>query len=566
MSALFDDLELHTHRVSAVTTPNGLEVPVEVNVDRAEELQALRASQPVLWYDTEFDHDQEVAGMDKEMSSLKHFDVFEERLESECTAEELQSAISTKWVKRPKGDGIKCRVCVRGFDQVVEDADDTFASTPSLTTLKLLLVLAITRDWFVLAGDVSTAFLHALLEEVVHVIPPREYYPQGGVLWKLKRAMYGLKQSPKAWQLHFASVTSKLGFRRLKSDANLYYHPELKVYLLCYVDDLLLFGKKEPCRHLFTELQKELLLREEGTLLPGETINFLGRTITRREDSVEISMSTSYVDKMLDEMDMKTCSPSNTPGTDALRKKMESEELLSEHDHKRYRRVVGQLLWLSSIRPDIQYSVKELSRGLTAPTSDHAAKLRTLLRYLSGTKLYVLTLRPKIKLHEKMTSLDIDTYVDSDWAGCVQTRKSTSGIAVYFCGALITTQSKTQQTVALSSGEAELYAIGLGTSESLFVKSILLETEIVPKVNIRIHTDSTAGKSMSTRFGTSKKTRHVQLRFLYVQELVLQGILQVKKVLGTSNPADVMTKYVSKETLLKHLGALGVSYPFGRMA
>ena len=77
---------------------------------------------------------------------------------------------------------------------------------------------------------------------------------------------------------------------------------------------------------------------------------------------------------------------------------------------------------------------------------------------------------------------------------------------------------------------------------------LLLETELAQKVNIRVYTDSTAGKSMSTRFGTSKKTRHVQLRFLYIQELVLQGVLQVKKVLGTSNPTDVMTKYVSKNT------------------
>ena len=64
VSAIFDDLELHTNRVSAATTPNGLEVPVEVNVDRSEELQALRASQPMWWYDTDFDHDQEVAGVD----------------------------------------------------------------------------------------------------------------------------------------------------------------------------------------------------------------------------------------------------------------------------------------------------------------------------------------------------------------------------------------------------------------------------------------------------------------------------------------------------------------------
>ena len=104
---------------------------------------------------------------------------------------------------------------------MIEDPDDTFASTPSLATLKLLLTLACTYNWFVLAGDVSTAFLHALLNDDVFVIPPGEFYPNGGVLWKLRRAMYGLKQSPKAWQLHFASVMADLGFKRLKSDANL---------------------------------------------------------------------------------------------------------------------------------------------------------------------------------------------------------------------------------------------------------------------------------------------------------------------------------------------------------
>ena len=138
---------------------------------------------------------------------------------------------------------------------MIEDPDDTFASTPSLATLKLLLTLACTYNWFILAGDVSTAFLHALLNDDVFVIPPGEFYPHGGVLWKLRRAMYGLKQSPKAWQLHFASVMADLGFKRLKSDANLYFHPEYKVYLLCYVDDVLLFGAQAPCEHLFAKLQ-----------------------------------------------------------------------------------------------------------------------------------------------------------------------------------------------------------------------------------------------------------------------------------------------------------------------
>ena len=85
-------------------------------------------------------------------------------------------------------------------------------------------------------------------------------------------------------------------------------------------------------------------------------------------------------------------------------------------------------------------------------------------------------------------------------------------------------------------------------------------------MNIRIHTDSTAGKSMATRFGTSKKTKHVQLRFLFIQELVASGVVSIKKVSGTSNPCDVMTKYITKDVLQRHLMSLGITYPFGRVA
>ena len=110
--------------------------------------------------------------MNKEMTSIKDFDVYEEKLITECTSEQLENAISTKWVKRAKGDGVKCRVCVRGYDQEV-DPDDTYASTPSLITLKLLLTLAVAHGWHILAGNVSTAFLHALLTDEVFVTPPR---------------------------------------------------------------------------------------------------------------------------------------------------------------------------------------------------------------------------------------------------------------------------------------------------------------------------------------------------------------------------------------------------------
>ena len=167
-------------------------------------------------------------------------------------------------------------------------------------------------------------------------------------------------------------------------------------------------------------------------------------------------MPTSYIDKRLEQLDMLKCRHAATPGTDALRKLI--EELLSPEDHRLYRRIVGQLnLVEQHYRPDIQFALKELSRGLTSPTEDHRTKMKTLLRYLA--KPMVLTFRPKFIPHPQQTSFDIDTYVDSDWAGCATSRRSTSRMALYFFGTLITSQSRTQATVALSSGEAELYTL-----------------------------------------------------------------------------------------------------------
>ena len=113
--------------------------------------------------------------------------------------------------------------------------------------------------------------------------------------------------------------------------------------------------------------------------------------------------------------------------------------------------------------------------------------------------------------------------------------------------------------MALSSGEAELYAIGQGVSEALFLRSMLLEAKLAKRVNVIAHTDSTAGKSMATCFGAGKKTKHVELRFfLYVQNLVQMGLLKMAKIDGARNPADLMTKYVATDVLQRLKSRLGV--------
>ena len=173
------------------------------------------------------------------------------------------------------------------------------------------------------------------------------------------------------------------------------------------------FGDKKAVAEVVESLQKELLLRVTGELSEGQETTFLGRRMRRTSTSVEMFMETSYIDRILQQAGMKTCKAAPTPGTDALKKgKAELAEALSPEEHQQYRKLVGQLLWLCNLRMDIMYAVKELSRGLAAPTTDHSAKLKHLLRYLTGTKDYVQELCPKIRLSERHSSLDVHTYVD----------------------------------------------------------------------------------------------------------------------------------------------------------
>ena len=137
---------------------------------------------------------------------------------------------------------------------------------------------------------------------------------------------------------------------------------------------------------------------------------------------------------------------------------------------------------------------------------------------------------PKLRLSEKHSSLDVPTYVDSDWAGDPNTRRYTSGVATYLLGVNLQSHSRRRQTMALSSGEAELYAIGAGAADSLFARLLLLKACLIPNVHLFIHTHSTACKGMASQYRTSRKTRHVQLRYLFVQELVTSGMINIRPV------------------------------------
>ena len=184
--------------VDEVVGKYGTKIDVDVNAEEGELDQEMRLAEPLLW-ESEFPPEAEKKGMIKEMNSMKEFDVYDEVMVKDCAEEQVSEALDCRWVKVWKNEtDLRCREVVRGCLQNFEktEEDNLFASTPSLVTMRLLLCMALARNWGITLGDVSSAFLHAAMSGEVFVWPPKEFYPNGDCLWKLKKAMYGLRQAP----------------------------------------------------------------------------------------------------------------------------------------------------------------------------------------------------------------------------------------------------------------------------------------------------------------------------------------------------------------------------------
>ena len=344
--------------VEEIVGKDGTKIDAEVNAEEGEIEQELRLAEPLLW-ESEFPPEAEKKGMMKEMNSMKGFDVYDEVLVKDCTDEQVNEALDCRWVKVWKNEtDLRCRVVVKGCFQNVEknEEDNLFASTPSLVTMRLLLCMAMSRNWGITLGEVSTAFLHAAMSGEVYVWPPKEFYPNGDCLWRLKKAMYGLRQAPK-----------------------LCCHESGKLYVLAYVDDLLVVGTDEMRKDFMSRLSEGVLLKETGQLVPGTEHTFLGRRLRRNGDSTDVCMSQTYIDSTLDLYGMKNAKQ--------VAIKTVSDTPMSPEKHSVYRTAIRKLLWLALIRGDIAYATKELSRDVTAPTMQSVAKLKHLLRCLIGARM-----------------------------------------------------------------------------------------------------------------------------------------------------------------------------------
>ena len=267
--------------------------------------------------------------------------------------------------------------------------------------------------------------------------------------WKLNKCLYGLKQSGREWHSVISQFFIDNGFKQLKSDPCVYLlNQEVSIIiLLVWVDDIIICSSSSE---LMTNIKESLKTKFKMKDL-GPLTYFLGISFKCEDGRIMLNQSL-YLEKLLKRYQMDNCKPRSTPC------ESKSSTLLSVryNDVAKYREMVGTLIYaMCGTRPDISYAVTKLSQHLSCPNQDDWKMLNHVLRYLKGTLNLSL-------IYEKSSEpLNMNVYCDSDWGSDTQDRKSVTGYSVFLSSSssVISWKSKKQQTVALSTCEAEYMAI-----------------------------------------------------------------------------------------------------------
>jgi len=321
-------------------------------------------------------------------------------------------------------------------------------------------------------------------------------------------------------------------------------------------DDFTFTGKKDELMAVKTCMMGWWDIKLRG-ILGGESgddkeATILGRHLRWTEAGIEYEADPKHAQQVIEEMGL---SKESRAVDSPIEKEVVSEEgevKLDKVEAKRFRGVAATLNYLAADRPDIQYAVKEICRGMASPSVKHLKMLKRIARYLINKPTLVMIFG---EVDEAAFGV-IEGFSDTDWAGCRITRKSTSGGMLVIGGSVLKSWAKTQSVIATSSGEAEYYGLAKTSAEAIGLKSLCHDLGIKVQ-SIVVWVDSSAAKAVAGRVGAGK-LRHVEATYLWIQSQVQSKKLKVRKVKGEDNPADILTKPKYIKEMRIHLERLGM--------
>lgn len=459
--------------------------------------------------------------IEKEMSSHKKLGTW-----IEAALPIGKTAIDSKWVFKTKEDGTKkARLVAKGFQIEKEDPlNPLYAPVARMATIRMIMSLATQQNWELKQLDIPTAFLNGTLETDIYIKPPRGINVNKDKVLKLNRALYGLRDSPKCWNNKFDTVANSYGFKRSDHDFCLYCNEH--VWLIIYVDDIVVTGKSKEIQKTVKWLKDEFNAKEMGDIK-----EFLGMSIKRDEHSLKINQS-ALVSKVLKLFNMEDCHDASTPMEPGF--KYDNGQIIDVP----YRQLIGSLMYLATTtRPDIMFSVSYLSRFLDKPTENTWKAAKRVLRYLKGTK--------DLGLNYSKSDSALKTYSDADWAGDDQDRKSISGSMTFYSGNPISWFSKKQECVSLSSVESEYIAAASSAQDLVYLKGILSDFNVTNNKNVLL-VDNVGTICMAKNYENSKRTKHIDIKFHFIKDLLAKNVITLEHVRSDQNVADMLTKPLCK--------------------
>lgn len=457
-----------------------------------------------------------------------------------------RKVIKCKWVYKVKLDGdgnfdrLKARLVALGFTQRKGvDYFETFSPVARQNSLKIFYAVAAWEGLTVRQFDIDSAYLNGLLDTEIYMQQPPGFEDPEHPDWVclLLKGLYGLKQAGRLWHDVLKSFLLERGWIRCSADPCIFirFDEHGRAMVAVYVDDMSHAGTDAAYLRFKAELLECFNIKDLG-----ESKFIVGIQVTQSPKGITLTQSTN-ISKILAEQHMSDAHPAPVPLTkgDDISITGTSD---SPVDGTKYRGIVGKLLYICNTRPDITFAVHTLSRFNKNPSQRHLKLVQRICKYLRGTTNLCL-FYPR----GDGSPLQLEGYVDSDWANDKDTRRSVTGYVFFINGSPVTWKSTRQPTVALSSTEAEYMAAKDATKEAIWIRRLLADLGHPQSEPTLMNEDNQGCIHLIQNPVHHERTKHIDVQYHFTREQVELGTVEYKYLNSGEQRADLLTKPLLKD-------------------